>query len=662
MQRSLQAPLALVLTAILFLAVNVLSNATLYSARFDLTQDRLYTLSQGTRNVLAKLNEPVRLQFFFSERLAKNVPGAQVYGQRVRDMLKEFEANSGGNLQLEIIDPEPFSEAEERASNLGLRGLGAQNGEKFFLGLAAANMVDGQEVIPFFTQDREQFLEYDLTQLISKLSTIKKPKIGVISGLPLDIGKGGIEALMRGEIKPFMLYQQMRESFDVEMLTGQFAEIDDAFNVVLIVQPKEMDALTRYAIDQYVLRGGRVIAFTDPVSEVGKPMSRSKNPLTDRDAFSPSSSMPELYRAWGVEMDPNYIVADRAFGQRVMVDNLGEQQDTTYVAWLGLREAALQQGDPVTGELSYVTMAMAGHLKKLPDATTQFTPLISSSTDAALIEATMKLRRAPNPIDLLRGFEPSGERYVMAARLSGDAASAFPNGAPQLPADASPELSESYKALRPHLAKSQQPINVIAIADTDLWDDNWWVEISEYRGERVAVPTADNANLVMAAIENMTGSGDLISLRSRSKSTRPFLVVQELMRAAESRYLEEEERLKTELQATEQRLAQMERPEAGMPKPDGGAGESLVTPEQEAEIHRAREQIAMTRKALRNVQHSLRSDVEALEDRLRFINIALSPFLVGVAALLLAQLREQRRKARRAQWRSKTSAPAGGAQ
>jgi ABC-type uncharacterized transport system involved in gliding motility auxiliary subunit len=659
MQRNMQTPIALILVAVLFLAVNVLSNATLYSARFDLTQDSLFTLSDGTRNVLAKLNEPVTLQFFYSERLAKDVPGAQIYGQRVRDMLKEFEASSGGNLLLEIIDPEPFSETEERAITLGIQGLPTQNGEKFFLGLSAANMVDGVEAIPFFTQDREQFLEYDLTQLIAKLSSSKKPKIAVLSGLPLDIGKGGIEAVMRGEIKPFMLYQQMRDNFDVEMLTGQFADIDDAFDVLMIVHPKEMDVLTRYAIDQYVLRGGRVIAFTDPISEVGKPPSRTKNPLTSREAVSPASSMPELYRAWGVAMDPTKIVADRAFGQRVMVDNLGEQQDTTYVAWLGLREAALNSNDPVTGELRYIAMAMAGNLQKLPDATTQFTPLISSSDDAALLEASMMLRRAPNPIDMLRAFEPSGERYVLAARLSGDTVSAFPNGAPQLPKDASPELTESYKALRPHLAKSQQPINVIAVADTDMWDDNWWVEVSEYRGQRVGVPTSDNANLVMAAIENMTGSGDLISLRSRSKSTRPFLVVQELMRAAESRYLEEEQRLKTELQATEQRLAHMQSPEAGMPKPEGGAGESMVTPEQEAEIQRAREKISQTRVALRNVQHSLRSDVEALQDRLRFINIALSPLLVGVAAMLLAQWRNQRRKIRNAQWRKAISVAGG---
>ncbi len=660
MQNRMLAPIALVLTAILFLAVNVLSNATLYSARFDLTQDGLFTLSDGTRNVLAKLSEPVRLQFFYSERLAKDVPGAQIYGQRVRDMLKEFEANSDGNLLLEIIDPEPFSETEERAATLGIQGLPTQDGEKFYLGLSAANMVDGVETIGFFTQDREQFLEYDLTQLINKLSSAKKPKIGVITGLPLDIGKGGIEAVMRGEIKPFMLYQQMRDSFDVEMLTGQFADIDDAFDVLMIVHPREMDAVTRYAIDQYVLRGGRVIAFTDPISEVGKPPSRSKNPLTDREAVSPSSNMPELYRAWGVEMDPNRIVADRGFGQRVMVNNLGEEQDTTYVAWLGLREASLERGDPVTGELRYIAMAMAGHLQKLPDATTQFTPLISSSDDAALLEATMMLRRSPNPIDMLRKFAPSGDRYVLAARLSGDSVSAFPNGAPPLPKDANPELSESYKALRPHLAKSQQPINVIAVADTDMWDDNWWVEVSEYRGQRVAVPTSDNANFVMAAIENMMGSGDLISLRSRSKSSRPFLVVQDLMRAAESRYLEEEQRLKAELQASEQRLSQMQAPEAGMPKPDGGAGESMITPEQEAEIQVAREKISQTRIALRNVQHSLRSDVEALQDRLRFINIALTPFLVGVAAILLAQWRNRRRKARSAQWRKVKSATAGG--
>lgn len=660
MQRNLYGPIALVLVAVCFIAINVLANATLYSARFDLTEDRIYTLSRGTGSVLEKLTEPLRLQFYYSEHLAKDVPGAQVYGQRVRDMLKEFEANSGGKLMLEILDPEPFSAVEEKAATLGMQGIPTASGEKFYLGLAAFNMVDGQEVIPFFTQDREQFLEYDIAQLVSKLATVRKPKVAVISGLPLDLGKGGIEALMRGEVKPFMLYQHLGEIFDVEMLTGQYASISDAINVLLIVHPKEMDAVTRYAIDQYVLRGGRVIAFTDPISEVAKPPSRTRNPLTQADAISPASNLAELYRAWGVEMDPNQIVADREYGQRVVVDNLGQQQETAYVAWLGLRQAALNQEDPVTGELNYVTMAMAGQLKKLPGATTQFTPLITSSDDAALLPATAMLRRAPNPIDLLRTFQPTGQRYVIAARLTGPAASAFPDGPPPLPKDASEELTLAYKAMPAHVRASSQPINVVAVADTDLWDDNWWVQVDEFRGQRIAVPTADNANLVISAIENMTGSGDLISLRSRARGTRPFLVVQKLMRDAEARYLAEEQRLTSELQASEQRLAEMERPDPGAPKPDGGAGEVFLSEEQILEMQRAREQIGMTRTALRDVQHSLRRDVEALEDRLRFINIAAVPLLVGVTGILLAQVRNHRRKKRAQKWRGQLSNPGEG--
>lgn len=651
----IRASAALGLTAIIFLAFNILANATLYAARFDLTQDRLYTLNPVTRKVLSDLAEPIRLTFYYSESLAKDVPGAQNYGQRVRDMLKEFEENADGKLLLEIIDPQPFSVAEEQASKLGLQGLPTESGDKFYLGLAAYNMLDGEQVIPFFTQEREQFLEYDLTQLISQLNNPEKPKVAVLSGLPLDIGKGGIEAVMRGEIKPFMLYQQIRDNFDAEMLTGQFAEISSKYDVLLIVHPKEMDALTAYAVDQYVLKGGRVIAFTDPVSEVAKPPARTKNPLTSRESFSPSSALPELYRAWGVEMDPNRVVADRENALRVVVDNLGQQQQLGYVAWLGLHERALNHEDPVTAQLQYVTMAMAGHLRKLPDATTQFTPLISSSGDSELIEADMMLRRAPNPMDLLRNFKPTGEKYVLAARISGESVSAFPKGPPPLPGEASPELQESYKALPPHVEKSAKPINVIVVADTDLWDDNWWVEVSEYRGRRIAVPTADNANLVLGAIENMTGAGGLAGLRARAKASRPFLVIQDLLRAAEMQYLEEEQRLKTELQASEQRLADMERPEAGVPKPEGGAGESLVTPEQEAEIQHARARIAQTRGALRAVQHSLRQDVETLQDRLRLINIALTPFLAGVAAFALAQLRNYRRKRRSLAWRARQS-------
>ncbi len=655
MSRNLNAALTLILAAILFLSVNLLSNTVLHSARFDLTEDKLYTLSAGTLGVISKLDEPVRLQFFYSERLASEVPGAPAYGQRVNDMLREFEVNADGKLILEITDPEPFSETEERAASSGLQGMETAGGDKFFLGLIATNMVDGKEVIPFFTQDREQFLEYDITRLIAKLSNAKKPKVGVLTGLPLDIGKGGMESVMRGEIAPFVLYEQIREIYDVEMLAQQFTEINKNIDLLLIVQPRPLDDLTRYAIDQYVLRGGRVIAFTDPISEVAKPAGRTKNPLSSPESVSPPSSLPDLFKAWGVEMDPNHIVGDVTYGQRVTVDYLNEQREVAYVAWLGLPEEAFNKADPVTGDLRHVNMAMAGHLRKIDGAATTLTPLITSSDQSALIEAAMKLRRAPNPIDLLRDFKPDGGRYVLAARLAGPSKSAF-SGPPPLPKDASPELLETYKSMPPYLAEAQQPINVIIVADSDLWDDRWWVETSEVRGQRVAVPRADNGNLVMAAIDNMTGSGDLISLRSRARTTRPFTVVQDLLHNAELRYLSVEQELKDELSQTERRLASMERPTAGAPKPEGGAGESFLSAEQTAEIVRARAEVLKTRKALREVQHSLRQDVDSLGAVLRFVNIGLMPLIVMLLALLLGRLRQMRRRSRSRQLQSRGEA------
>ncbi len=647
MTRNFSAIAALFLAGTLFFAINVLSNATLHSARFDLTEDGLFTLSEGTLNTLAKLDEPIRLRFFYSEKLANDIPGAQAYSQRVRDMLKEFEAKADGKLILEIIDPEPFSEAEDKAVALGIQGLETGGGDKFFLGLAASNMVDGQETIPFFAQDREQFLEYDLTRLIAKLSTGEQPKVGVLTGLPLDIGKGGVEGLMRGNIEPFVLYEQMGEFYDVTLLPKQFLQVDADLDVLVIVQPDNPDLLTRYAIDQFVMRGGRVIAFTDPVSEVAKPPAKTKNPLASPDATSPSSELADLYQSWGIAMDENIIVGDRKNGLRVAVDYQGERQNVAYIAWLGLGKPAFNQEDPVTADLSYMTFAMPGFLTPLEGATTQFTPLISSSTDSGPIEATLILRRAPNPIDLLRDFEPTAQSYTIAARVSGPAASAFPAGPPPLPEDADDVLRERYAALPAHIAQAQSPINIIAVADTDMWDDGWWVQSTSFRGQRIAVPTADNGNFVLGAIENMTGSNELISLRSRARSNRPFTVVAEILASAESRYLAEEQRLEQELKQTEARLAQMERPSsAGMPLPEGGAGQSFISAEQEREIARAREQIAQTRAALREVQRSLREDVDRLAATLRFINIGLMPLIVALAALLFGWIRRQRRKQR----------------
>ena len=647
MTRNFSAIAALLLAGTLFFAVNLLSNATLHSARFDLTEDRLFTLSAGTLNTLAKLDEPIRLRFFYSEKLANDIPGAQAYSQRVRDMLKEFEARADGKLILEIIDPQPFSEEEDEALALGIQGLETGGGDKFFLGLAATNMIDGQDTIPFFAQDREQFLEYDLTRLITKLSTSGLPKVGVLTGLPLDIGKGGVESMMRGNIKPFVLYEQMREFYDVTLLPKQFLQVDKGLDVLVIVHPDNLDLLTRYAIDQFVMRGGRVIAFTDPVSEVAKPPAKTKNPLASPDATSPSSELADLYQSWGIAMDENLVVGDRKNGLRVAVDYLGERQNVAYIAWLGLGETAFNAEDPVTADLSYMTFAMPGFLTPLEGATTRFTPLISSSADSGPIEATLMLRRAPNPVDLLRDFEPTAETYTIAARISGPAASAFPAGPPPLPDEADDVLRETYAALPAHVAQSQSPINVIAVADTDMWDDGWWVQSTDFRGQRITVPTADNGNFVLGAIENMAGSNDLISLRSRAKSNRPFTVVAELLANAESRYLAEEQRLEQELKQTEARLAQMERPNAGgMPPPDGGAGQSFLSSEQEQEIARARAQIAQTRSALREVQRSLREDVDNLAATLRFINIGLMPLIVAVAALLFGWIRRQRRKHR----------------
>ncbi|MFN4229042.1 GldG family protein [Parvibaculum sp.] len=637
--RSAYRIIMLALLAVLFLAVNMFSNVAFRSARIDLTENSLYTLSDGTREVVSGLEEPVTLRFFYSEKLATDYGRIRTYAGHVRDLLEEIRAASNGMVRLEVIEPEPFSEDEDLAMSLGLKGAPTQSGDVIYFGLVGTNSVDGLEAIPFFTDEREQYLEYDIARMIQNLSRPELPVLGIVTNLPLDTGAGGLMSAMRGDSLPFMIYEELRNRFQIEFLEQQFQKVPDRVDVLMIAHPRPLDRPTLYAIDQFVMRGGHVLAFVDPHSEVSLTAGPNGDPVR---GYTEQSDLGPLLQSWGVNYDPSRIVGDRKLAQRVQTGLDARRQESDYVLWLAVPRENVDTNDLVTADVSRLNLGSVGYFTPVEGATTVFSPLVTSSGDSQTYDVDY-VKKGPRPDDLLRDFKATEERYVIAARLSGPVKSAFDGPVEEeheQQEGAAPPRRSGEKA-GPYVAQSQKDANIIVFADSDIFDDRFWVRTDSYLGERVAQPIADNAVFILSAIDNLMGSNELISLRARDKSDRPFTVVEELRRNAERRFLAEQEALEKKIAEAERNLTELQTGGAGADAASGGPGE-----QESAAIRKFRQELLESRKALRDVQRDLRRDVENLGAQLRFVNIALVPLVLAVAALAAAFYRYRRRKAR----------------
>ncbi len=631
LSRRLYALGALALAAVIFVALNIAADATFTTSRLDLTQNGLYTLSPGTLHTLDQLGEPIVLKFYYSKKVAAQYAQINAYAGRVRDLLGEYAAHSHGKIILEEIDAEPFTPAEDEASAAGLTGAPTDTGDFVYFGLVGTNTIDGKEAIPFFAQEREPYLEYDLTSLIYRLGTPKKPVIGIISSLPLESGAGGMAAMLQGQSQPFMIYAELSQTYATKMIDPNFDRIPADVSVLLIAHPPPLPPRQLYAIDQYVLGGGHALVFLDPMSEVAMAAQGGGQ------GMAPSSSdMKQLLRAWGVDYDSSKVVLDRALAQAVQTSTDPRNPVERYPMWLHLDSSDFDSSDQVTANLQALNLASVGALSPLKGATTTFEPLVRSSDEASLMDA-MQAHLDPRPADLMAQVVPTGKRYTIAARISGPVKTAFPGGPPTLTTvGAKPAPPKNQPA---QLKLSKGPINVIVMADSDIFDDRFWVHIESLYGRRLAAPFADNGAFVLNALENLSGSNDLISLRTRATSNRPFVVVQKLQGRAQARFQQEADALKQRLAETESRLHALEQ---GGPNGQPQSATTL-TAEQKREIAAFRREVATTRTELRDVQHSLRKEVDALGALLAFVNIALVPILVAGFAIVLAFLRRRRR-------------------
>jgi len=595
------------LLLVLFVAINMLSGSLLRGLRFDLTENQLFTLSDGTQNILEGLQEPVTLYFYFSQASSREIPQVRTYAKRVDELLQEFENKAAGKLTVRRVDPAPFSEEEDQAAALGLQAapVGAA-GETLYLGIAGSNTLDDMQVMPFLQPSKEKFLEYDLAKMISTLGNPERKKLGLMSTLPMQ---PGFDPATQGMRPAWTVYEQLGQMFDIEQISAQAAELPTDLDVLMLVHPRDLDPNLLYQIEQFVLGGGRLIAYLDPFAESDQ--GDPNDPMARMQAGS-SSDLGSLLQAWGVKYDPARARGDLQYG----VGNAG----TRHIGILSVPADGMNEGDIVSADLEVVNFASTGWFEPVEGATTRFDALVQSSENAAPMDAS-RLRFLSDPSDLLEGFNPSGDRFALAVRIAG-------------PATASIEAPEGYGDS--HLVESaENGINVLLFADTDLLTDRMWVQRQPFFGQDIVSAFADNGTLAINAVDNMLGNRDLISIRTRANSARPFTRVDELRVAAEQAYRATEERLQQELQETERRLSDLQAAK--------GEGElTIMSDEQQAEIRRFMDRRLEIRRELRQVRHDLQRDIDRLGTRLKLINIGLVPLAVLVFALIYGMRRRRR--------------------
>jgi ABC-type uncharacterized transport system involved in gliding motility auxiliary subunit len=596
------------LLLVLFVALSMLSGNLLKGYRFDLTENKLYTLSEGTRNVLRELDEPVTLYLFFSQDASHDIPQIRSYARRVDELLDEFVNHSDGKLLLKRIDPAPFSEEEDQAAAFGLQAAPVgSTGESLYLGIAGSNSLDDVQAMPFLQPSKEKFLEYDLAKMISSLGNPERQTIGLLSTLPME---AGFDPATQSMSEPWVVHDQLSQLFDIKDIDAGAAALPDGLDVLLLVHPKDLSDELLYQVEQFVLGGGRLIAFLDPFAELDR--GDPNDPMARMQAGS-SSSLGSLLEAWGVSFDNNRVIGDLQYG-------VGTSQ-ARHIGILSVPSEGFNNEDIVTADLEVVNFSSTGWFEPVDGASTAFDPLVQSSENSAPMDSS-RLRFLSNPQDLMTDFNPTSRRYTLAARITG-------------PVTAVMEAPEGMESS--HLAASGgDGINVILFADSDLLGDRLWVQKQPFfGGQNLVTAFADNGNLAVNAVDNMLGNSDLISIRTRAVSGRPFDRVDAIRVAAEKSYRATEKRLQLELDETERRLTELQ----------AAKGESeltVISDDQQAEIQRFMDRKIEIRRDLRQVQHDLQRDIDRLGTHLQLLNTALIPALAMILALVFGVRRRNR--------------------
>ena len=623
----------------LILLLSVLVVSFLPSLRIDLTEDRLYSLSDGTRNILASLNQPVELMFFYSDSATEDVPQLRTYGNRVQELLREIVIASEGNLRLSVVDPEPFSEEEDLATQFGVRAVPVtQGGEGVYFGLVAAQDEEGvpealrvTETMPLIRPDQEEFLEYEFMKIITQVTNPERTIIGLITQLDID---GGFDPMTGQGTQQWMIMDLIRQLYEVRRVDLTSDSIEEDIDILMIVHPEGLSDRFLYAVDQYVLQGGDALVFLDPNADsmVGR------SPQGNLIPAGMSSELPGLLEAWGIEFDNTKVLADNELALRVMMGQ--GQRPMPHLGMLGVQGNFLAQDDVITNRLETINLSSAGAISQLDNTNTTFEPLIVSSSDSMLMDRSF-VESVTDPTLLFDEFESEDRSFVIAARVSGLIETAFPDGQPTIAEteeeSSSDEEEGDEEALEPdaldnvdevseeigveHISASTEPSNILVFADSDILSDRLWVQVTQFFGQRIPQPFANNGDLIINSMDNLSGGADLSSIRSRGRYSRPFTKVLTLQREADDRLRQEEGELLGRVAETEASLAELSTDEDGNP-----IGE--LTTEIQTEIDRFNAELIDTRRRLREVRFQLTEDIEQLGSNLKAANTVLVPILL----------------------------------
>ncbi len=644
--------------ATLLIVVGLIS--ALPSVRIDLTEDELFSLADGTRNIVSGLEEPIELIFFYSESATEDQPQIRSYGTRVQELLREIVIASNGKLSLRLVDPEPFSEDEDLATQYGIQPVPVtQGGPGIYFGLVAAQLDNDpafqvSETMPLIRPDQEQFLEYEFMKLVTRVANPDLQVIGLLTTLDID---GGFDPMTGQATQQWMITDFIRQLYELRRIETEAESIDEDVDILMIVHPEGLSEQTLYAIDQHVMRGGKTIVFLDPTAD--SMVSRSS-----RGSMIPAgmrSDLPGLLEAWGVDYSPDKVLTDNTLALRVQMGQ--GSRPVAHIGMIGANRTALAEDDIITRRLENLNLSSVGALAPREGADTRFEPLIQSSSDAMLMDASL-FEDVLDPSVLFDEFVSANERYTIAARISGVIATAFPEGRPVIASaeaeatndettadtddtvadDADNEVGSRDEAsaeidpLQGHLAQTDGATNILIFADTDVLTDRLWVQVAQFLGQRIPQPYANNGDFVINALDNLSGGADLVSIRSRGRYSRPFERVVKMQREADDRLRIEEAALLERLAATEEQLAALNTDENGQPL-------GQLTPEIQAEIDRFNAELLDTRRSLRDVQYQLTADIEELGSNLKWFNTAAIPMLLTVLALFISLTRAQRRRA-----------------
>ena len=626
--------------------------SSLPSLRIDLTEDNLYSLSDGTRNIVSSLQTPIELMFFYSESATEDIPQIRSYGTRVQELLREIVLASNGRLSFSVIDPEPFSEDEDLATEFGIQAVPvSQGGQAIYFGLVAAqeegaavNPALGRaaETLPLIRPDQERFLEYEFMKLISKVNNPDLQVVGLVTQLDID---GGFDPIAGQATQQWMIMDIIRQLYAVQRVDLTAAEIDEEIDILMIVHPEGLSEQMLYAIDQFMMRGGKTMLFLDPSADSMVSRSQQGNLIP----AGMRSELPGLLEAWGIEFASDKVLTDNELALRV---SMGQgQRPIAQLGMLGVQRNFLTQDDIVTSRLENINLSSPGVISQAAGSTTRFEPLMVSSSDAMLMDAGL-LEDVTDPSVLFDEFVSEDRSFTIAARVSGVIETAFPDGRPIEEVEVSAEAAEADSdvvaedpvedvPVAEHLTSSNGEVNILVFADTDMLSDRMWVRVTQFMGQRIPQPFSNNGDMVINSLDDLSGGADLSGIRSRGTYSRPFTRVIQLQRQADDRLRVEEAELLARLAETEAALAELNQDESG-----DLIGQ--VTPEIQSEVDRFNEEMLATRRSLRDVQYQLTEDIEQLGSNLKLINTALIPVILSILALLLSYVRAQRRKVTRA--------------